>query len=854
MMRIAWGILCLTLASPLFGQLPQKPEPLPHYSASRSLREDATLRSVAFVTPETGLACGDRGTILRTVDGGSSWQSMKSGVDCPLSAVVWIDTKKAIVAGGNYDRITGLSRGAVLLSQDGGQSWQRAKDEELTRFHKLEKNSEGSILARCDWSHAVLTDSLISRDGGRTWHDNSTHKRSVPGLATHQKNTSTSPSLNELMQWFQTTQIPVAIRGACRINNTDYCIVGDHGVILITRDKGKTWVPTRGKDRQTSVLFVANNAKTAAWSLLGSEALESRNRVSLLVRETLTGTHADYPDHALANQVAIMLGASGADAIDHWGNDLDQTATAWIAIHQPTVLVLDETLPVAVREAFVNAAASAAIQRIAIHGFDGNGGTSLHRDALLSHSGALAGDLHADAMHYISPNDIQVHSITLRYPYDISPNQRRGSSVTNGLTLPRGHHLAAKVNDASRHQLQILKARLQQADRLQSLVKTSEDAVDFNESIKRVLDQTAKADQFRVAWSLVQATRPEKLHDGLALHEAALEQFASRFPDSSAGNWASLRKQSILQSAEWQLIRSGLIKPYGNPNTASSSSAVPVSPFQVTDGNVRQVSNTSPLIVPRPEQYQITKSPKASENEANVDLLWEFHPLVLFAREAGRERGDIEGLQVANEISPNLKRLADSKSLEWRRLLVKEPGTLVANRAKSPPKLDGMLTDECWESAVSIDHSSVRTRIAYDEDYIYLAMQTHANNLQTDTAASTFSDSNRDHDLRMTDRIQLRIDTDRDLLTAMELQISGSGRTYDAIDGNIRWQPTWYLDTHRKNALITIEVAIERRDITELPITPGASWFISPDVLTSGEADSHKVIPDPQQWVRILFR
>ena len=277
-MRIAWGVLYLTLASPLFGQLPQKPEPLPHYSASRSLREDATLRSVAFVTPETGLACGDRGTILRTVDGGSSWQAMKSGVDCPLSAVVWIDTKKAIVAGGNYDRITGLSRGAVLLSQDGGQSWQRAKDEELTRFHKLEKNSEGSILARCDWSHAVLTDSLISRDGGRTWHDNSTHKRSVPGISTHQKNTSTSPSLNELMQWFQTTQIPVAIRGACRINSTDYCIVGDHGVILITRDKGKTWVPTRGKDRQTSVLFVANNAKTAAWSMLGSEALESRNR------------------------------------------------------------------------------------------------------------------------------------------------------------------------------------------------------------------------------------------------------------------------------------------------------------------------------------------------------------------------------------------------------------------------------------------------------------------------------------------------------------------------------------------------------------------------------------------------
>ena len=853
-MRIAWVFLCLTSTCPIWGQQAQGPERLPHYSASSSLREDASLRSVAFVTPETGLTCGDRGTILRTVDGGGSWQLINSGVDCPLSAVVWIDTNNAVVAGGNYDRITGISRGVILLSQDGGQSWQRADDQELTRIHKLEKNSEGSILAHCDWSHAVLTNRLISRDDGRTWNDHSADDRTASTTTADPQLATTSPSLNELMQWFQATKIPVAIRGSCRINRTDYCTVGDHGVILITRDQGKTWVTTRGKERRTSVLFVADSAKTAAWSMLGSEALESRNRVSLLVREALTTPVAGSPDHALANQIAIMLGASGADPIGQWGDDLHQTALAWLGIHQPTVLVLDETLPSVLREAFVNAAASNGIQRIAVYGFNDSNGISLHRDALLSHSGALAGDLHVDAMHYLSPNDIQIKSTNLRYPYDISPNQRRGSSVTHGLTLPRGHRLAGEVNDASRHQLQILKARLQQSNRLQHLIQNSNDAAVFNESIKRVLDQTAKVDQFRVAWSLVQATHPGKLSNGLALHEAALEQFASRFSDSSAGKWAALRKQAILRSEEWKLIRSALIKPYGTAKTNGLNSAVPVSPFQVTDGNIRQVSNASPLVVPQPQQYQIAKSPRAVENKASVDLLWEFHPVVLFAREAARERGDHQGLQVANEVSPNLKRLADSKSDLWRRLLMKGSGTLVAKRASLPPKLDGMLTDECWESATPADHATVRTRIAYDEDYIYLAMQTHASNLQTDTVESAFSESNRDHDLSMTDRIQLRIDTDRDLLTAMELQISGSGRTLDAIDGNARWQPTWYLDTHRENQLVTIEVAIERRDITELPVTPGASWFISPEVLTSGGPISSSVIPDPRRWVRVIFQ
>ena len=855
MIRIAWIFLFLTTKCPIWGQQIQGPERLPHYSVSSSLREDASLRAVAFVTPETGIVCGDRGTILRTVDGGASWQLISSGVDCPLSAVVWIDTKNAVAAGGNYDRITGISRGVVLLSQDGGQSWQQADDGELTRFHRLEKTSEGFILARCDWSHALLTNSLISRDGGRSWNDHSADNQTSSIVAEQQQATATSPTLNELMQWLQATKIPVAIRAACRINRTDYCTVGDHGMILITRDQGKTWVTTRGKERRTSVLFVANNAQTAAWSLLGSEALESRNRVSLLIRETRDKAITGTPDHALANQIAIMLGASGADTIGQWGNDVHQTALAWLGIHQPSVLVLDETLPTVLREAFVNAAASTGIQRIAVYSFNGDSGTSLHRDALLSHSGTLAGDLHVDAMHYLSPSNIQIKSTSLRYPYDISNNQRRGSSVTNGLTLPQGHRLASKVNDASRHQLQILKARLQQSDRLHRLVQNSStDATAFSESIKRVLDQTAKADQFRVAWSIVQATHPSKLSNRLALHEAALEEFASRFANSSAGNWAELRKQAIQKSDEWKLIRSALIEPYGTANTTALNSTVPVSPFQVTDGNIRQVSNTSPLVVPRPEQYQITKSPRAIENKTNVDLLWEFHPTVLFAEEAARERGDHEGLQVANEVSPNLKRLADSNLAHWSRLALKGTGTLIANPAPLPPKLDGMLTDKCWESTTPLDHSSVRTRITYDEDYIYLAIQTHSSNLQPDTIDSVFSETNRDHDLSMMDRFQLRIDTDRDLLTAMELQISGSGRTRDAIDGNTRWQPTWYLDIHRESELVTIEAAIERRDITDLPITPGASWFISPEVLTRGAASSSTVIPDPRKWVRVIFQ
>ena len=848
MIRHAWGFLCLTMLSPLTGQPPSTPESMPAYSQSRPLREDATLRAVAFGTVETGIACGDRGTIVRTTDGGSSWQLVESGVDCPLSAVIWLNAKRAIIVGGNHDRITQLSRGVVLLSHDGGTTWQRADDEDLTRFRHLEQNEDGQVLAHCDWSHTGLTNTLSSHDGGQTWNDTG------PGNSEPEKGKKNASSLGNLIQWFRATKTPGAIRGACRMTESDFCIVGDHGMILVSRDQGKTWTAARGRERQTAVLFVANTAKSVAWSMLGREALESRNRVSLLLNESPAEIMNDVSAHDLANQVSIMLGGAGADQMDDWGGDLHQTASAWIAIHQPTVVVLDETLPGPLRDAFFNAAASAGVQRVGVYGFDSRGNTALHRDALLPQSGVLASDLHADAMHYLSPTSTHIRSTTLRYPYDVAPNRRRGSSVTSGITLRKGHLLAAESTSSSRHQLQILKARLQQAERIEKLVQSSQHAGPFADAIERALDQTARADQFRMAWSIVQATRPDKHSQSLAQHEAALHQLASRFPSTSAGRWALLRQQSIENSAEWNAIRASLINPYSNQADVSATDTIAVSPFQVESGNIRQASGISPLVVPKPEPYNTTNKQPSPQTQSEVDLPWEFHPLVLVARQAARERSDHEGLQVVDHGSPNLNRVAASESPGWATLLRNGPQTLQAIHAAAPPKLDGILTDACWQSAIPSARTSVRMRVAYDEDFLYLAMQCPASQLQPDPGDQVSVETPRDHDLQWTDRVHLSIDTDRDLLTSMQFQISGSGRTHDAIDGNARWQPTWYFDTHRENNLVNIEVAIERRDLVELPIPAETTWFLSSRILGRGNENPNEVIPLPQRWTRVRFQ
>ena len=840
-------IFCCALLLTIAGATGQ--EPFPNYSDVRTLREDATLRSVAFADQEVGVACGDRGTILRTFNGGISWQPIDSRVECQLDRVLWIDQQRVVVVGGSYDKVTQLSRGVVLFSNDGGKRWQRAEDQELPRFENLSLESDGSLTADCEWSHSLLTTRLVSHDAGQTWND-----ASVSAPSSRSEIKRNEPTIAELMQWAKAIQIPVVIRDACRIRDTTFCAVGDHGVILLSQDQGDSWETVRGEKRQTAVLMVSNSPESVAWSMLGSEALESRNRVSLLLDQTPEGTVSTREQLRLANQVAVMLGGTGADRFVAHENDPFHVASSWITLHQPTCLVLDETLPQSTHDAFFRAATSLGVRRVAVYGFQGHGSTALHRDALLPKCGVLASDLHADAMHFLNPHEVSLSSISLRYPYDVAPTNRRGASITSGLRQLEGQSLSGAPAAVSRHQLQIVQARLQQTKRIESIIAKSDNAEEFAESLDKMLEQTAKADQFRVAWSILQATRPDRLVRTSTFHDVALDQIATRFPNSSAGRWAALRREAIRYSLEWQRLRSSLAESLAQLKAAPVAEAVAVSPFQVDANAVQQVSGVAPLVVPKPETHHVSNLKGDAAVEVEVDLPWEFHPLVLVAREAARRRSDDGQLQVAGAESANLTRLAQSTASGWSSLLRDDPQTLVAHRAHMPPKLDGIFTDECWQSGIpATTHSTPRVRVAYDEDYLYLAIECSSANFRPDAQASEPGKKNRDRDLSQVDRLKISIDTDRDLMTSMQLQVSAAGRTHDAIDGNPSWDPTWYRDTLLVEDNRTVEIAILRRDLVDLPIPPGEVWFLSAKVLHAGSDQEDQLMPRPEDWYRVRF-
>lgn len=156
------------------------------------------LWGVDFESAQVGYAIGDRGTVLRTMDGGTTWTDLsnRDALDVPFRGL-------AVVAPSVLVALT--FEGDVLRSSDGGESWIEIAHPGTQPLREM-ANVDGVLTA------LGLTDDVIrSSDGGLTW-----------SLAT-------SPGAVELkgQYWFD------AMHG----------IVVGGALAVVTTDGGGTWQP-----------------------------------------------------------------------------------------------------------------------------------------------------------------------------------------------------------------------------------------------------------------------------------------------------------------------------------------------------------------------------------------------------------------------------------------------------------------------------------------------------------------------------------------------------------------------------------------------------------------------------------
>ncbi len=161
---------------------------------------------------------------------------------------------------------------------------------------------------------------------------------------------------------------------------------------------------------------------------------------------------------------------------------------------------------------------------------------------------------------------------------------------------------------------------------------------------------------------------------------------------------------------------------------------------------------------------------------------------------------------------------------------------IVIVQATSPIELDGLLNDPDWDRAMTVSDilqrepveglpATERTdfRLLFDADNLYIGVKCYDSN----AAAIVSTQMSRDADLSVDDRIEILIDTFRDLRNAFYFSTNPSGALVDGLiveNGNLNreWDAIWNVRTRRTDEGWTAEFAIPFKSLNFTQ--SGSAW------------------------------
>jgi len=146
---------------------------------------DGTLHGCAMVSIDRGYAVGDRGLILATEDGGTTWRVASSNPEAVLYAIGFEPEEQVrgistggileesfvdgLAVGGSIDAYSGHSEGIVLRTSDEGKTWNKTSLVGIPRLIGLQRLGTRHWLAWGDWSSHWQTALFETIDGGISW-------------------------------------------------------------------------------------------------------------------------------------------------------------------------------------------------------------------------------------------------------------------------------------------------------------------------------------------------------------------------------------------------------------------------------------------------------------------------------------------------------------------------------------------------------------------------------------------------------------------------------------------------------------------------------------------------------------
>ena len=225
--------------------------------SSPEMFEDAELTDVTFVDPDRGWAVGDRGVIWQTVDGGRHWTRHAIQVDCRLESIQFVDGQHGWIAGGRIRSYSQQSEGVLLYTADGGRRWTKIPIPTLPALREIRFFDQRHGWAVGASSGMYPAGVFRTRNGGRTWSPLPSGR--VPGWQTgdfHDHQQGVVAGNRGQVGWVSGNQLKPTpnppwgnrvLRSLRLASPTDGWLIGDQGLILVSRDGGLHWQKPTGE-------------------------------------------------------------------------------------------------------------------------------------------------------------------------------------------------------------------------------------------------------------------------------------------------------------------------------------------------------------------------------------------------------------------------------------------------------------------------------------------------------------------------------------------------------------------------------------------------------------------------------
>jgi len=230
---------------------------------------DAALHDVDSVGSHVW-AVGDRGVLVRSRDGGQTWQTHALPVDAQLTAASFLTDRIGFVGACVYDPAARRFVGMILKTSDGGDRWSVAAGSQSGTLFTDTRGRTKSGLPPVSWmkffdlrnavavcSQADPTaQSLVLRteDGGATWQPFASGDASgawhsaafvtpAEGVVVGRGNSYAAVVGEQLVGLADRTPVASRVHAAAMSSDGNGWLVGDGGMMLCSQNGGISWKP-----------------------------------------------------------------------------------------------------------------------------------------------------------------------------------------------------------------------------------------------------------------------------------------------------------------------------------------------------------------------------------------------------------------------------------------------------------------------------------------------------------------------------------------------------------------------------------------------------------------------------------